>query len=220
MLPKDINQHSYPLKDYSHKHIPGTSVYYLKTLHTSILPHTPIPHASTTILQLHLNNKLNQPMHTIINVYRPPRKTHLATFITSLRSLLELLQSKHPHADISIVGDININLLTLPPTHDFYNLLIENNLYSTITTPTRYDTVHNTTTLIDVILTTMRTDTTAGTIAPQLSDHLPIYTIFHTNPPRQESTQQKSLSNQKYEKNKHTKPSGKPSKINHKNNNQ
>ena len=48
----------------------------------------------------------------------------------------------------------------------------------------------------------MKTDTAAGTIAPQLSDHLPIYTIFHTSPPRQESTQPKSLSNQKYQKNK------------------
>jgi hypothetical protein len=50
----------------------------------------------------------------------------------------------------------------------------------------------------------MRADTTSGTIAPQLSDHLPIYAIFHTNPPRQESNQPKSLSNQKYEKNKNT----------------
>jgi hypothetical protein len=97
---------------------------------------------------------------------------------------------------------LNINLL-LKPTRNFLHLLTENNLHTTITTPTRYDPANeDTATLIDHTLTT-RTDTqiTAGTISPPITDHLPTYTIFH-KPITRIQLARKTLSIAAYNKNK------------------
>jgi hypothetical protein len=111
--------------------------------------------------------------------------------------------TSYPATTITIQGDININLLRMTPQQPFFHCLIENNLHSTIITPTRHDPHHKTSSLIDTILTTQtQTDVTAGTISPPLSDHLPIYTIFHNPIPRKKSNRPKTLSNHRYEKHK------------------
>jgi hypothetical protein len=80
-----------------------------------------------------------------------------------------------------------------------------NNLHTTITTPTRYDSHYKTATSIDTILTTLtETDVTSGTISPPITDHLITYAIFHQPTPRQPQNEQKSLSRRHYEKHKKT----------------
>ena len=77
---------------------------------------------------------------------------------------------------------------------------MENNLYTTITTPTRTDPVHNTETLIDHILTTTHAPIMAGTLAPPITDHLPIYSFIKRNIQKPERNNEKTLTNKRYEK--------------------
>jgi hypothetical protein len=101
--------------------------------------------------------------------------------VKNLQKAVDTILTKTPTTSITIQGDINIDLLTLKTTDPFYFFLLENNLNTTITTPTRYDPVHKTSTLIDVILTTLNeTHTTSGTVSPPISDHLQTYVILHT----------------------------------------
>jgi len=162
---------------------------------------TQIPKTATLILHIHENKQKNKVIHTIINIYRRPH--HDPDFITNLQSAKDTITAKHPTTDITIQGDININLYDLTPSSPFTHFLLENNLHTTITTPTRYDPVHNTATLIDPTLTTItETSITAGTISPPLSDHLQTYTIFHKPIPRQTRNSQKTLSQHRYQKHK------------------
>jgi hypothetical protein len=86
-----------------------------------------------------------------------------------------------------------------------HNFLIHNNLHNTIITPTRHDPVHNTSTILDITITTLTTTpVTAGTISPPITDHLPIITIFHTPNPRKQQNTQKTLSTNRYNKHKDT----------------
>ena len=201
MLPENINQQNYPIQQYKHIHVLDVSVYYRINLHISPLPNpNPIQDSKHIIIQIHTNEQLNNPTHTLINIYHRPRKNN-DQFIKDLQTTIDSIQKKSPTTEFTIVGDININLLNLTPEHQFHNFLTENNLHTTITTPTRYDPTHNTATLIDTILTTMtHTETTAGTISPPLSDHLPIYTIFHNPTPRKNQKSRKTLTKGKYEK--------------------
>ena len=106
-----------------------------------------IPEVNTIILQIHSNNQKNNPIHTIINMYRRPH--HNPTFIQDTQSIINTILENNPKTTITITGDININLLTLTPESPFLHFLLENNLHTTITIPTRYDDKHNTATLID-----------------------------------------------------------------------
>ena len=157
------------------------------------------PKAATIIIQIHDNKQKNNPIHTIINIYRRPLQDH--DFIKNLQSTIDQIYTKHPKTSITIQGDININLLKLKTK--FHHFLIENNLHTTITTPTRYDPYHKTSSLIDITLTTLtQTTTTAGTISPPITDHLATYTIFNTKIPTQQQNNTKTLSINRYNKHK------------------
>lgn len=120
-----------------------------------------------------------------------------------MQTALDTILTKSPETSITIQGDININLLTLNNTNPLYSFLLENNLTTTITTPTRQDPHHKTSTLIDVILTTLNeTKVTSGTLSPPLSDHLQTYAIFYSKPERQKQTKRKTLSRRQYERQK------------------
>ena len=153
------------------------------------------------IINIHKNDRKDKPIHTIINCYRRPH--HHPDLINNLQTTIEQIHEKYPSTSTTIQGDLNLDLFT--PTQTLINFLTENNLHTVITTPTRYDQRHNTTTLIDVILTTLTsTAITAGTMSPPITDHLPIYAIFHLPTPRKRENKQKTLSNNKYEKHKYT----------------
>ena len=177
-------------------------MYYNPNLYTTFITDINTPQAATIIIQIHKTKQKTNPIHTIINIYRRP---HWNTeFASDLQSTIDEIIRRHPTTTITIQGDININLLNISPRHNFYSFLTVNNFRTTITTPTRTDPHYNTKTIIDVILTTRaETQITAGTISPPLSDHLPIYTIFHKPPPRRPKNENKTLSRPRYEKLKH-----------------
>ena len=139
--------------------------------------------------------------HTIINAYRRPSSS-TTEFIANLQVAIDQIYTRSPTTHITVQGDLNIDILK-PLTQDFKDLLLENSLHTTITTPTRYDPVHaDTATLIDCTLTTLTdTDTTAGTISPPISDHLPTCTIFHKAANRKQQTQ-KTLTTAAYSRHK------------------
>lgn len=138
--------------------------------------------------------------HTIIHVYKRPR-TAVADFITNTQQAIDKIHTRNPTTAITIHGDTNIDILKL--TGPFYSFLIENDLHTTITTPTRYDATHpDTATLIDNTLTTLtEIEVTAGTVAPAITDHLPTLTIFH-KPTIRTNKSNKTLSIARYNKNK------------------
>jgi hypothetical protein len=198
-LVERANRNSYPITLYEAIHEPDISVYTKKNMYITHLEDIETERASTIIIQIHKNKQKNDHTHTIINIYRRP--PHDPAFIMNIQSTIDQIYTKYPHTSITIQGDINIDLLKL--THLFFNFLIENNLHTTITTPTRYDTRYDAQTLIDVTLTTLtQTAATAGTISPPLSDHLPNYTILHLPISRQERNNEKTLSTSRYDKHK------------------
>jgi hypothetical protein len=160
------------------------------------------PNTPNTTAQIHRDETKTHPLHTIISTYRNPSKKE-AEFISDMQTAVEDITANSPQTTVTIIGDINIDLLKLTPTSKFTHFMLENNLHTTITTPTRYNTSSAASTLIDVVLTTnTQAPATAGTISPPLSDHLPIYTTFHTTPPQRKQRIEKRLSNSQYERNK------------------
>jgi len=209
-MTKDHNQNSYPIDQYSHKHIPDVSVYYKTNLHVTFIDpkDITIPNIATCILQIHDSKQKTNPIHTIINLYRRPNKPTTnpegdTGIEKNIQAAVDKILTNHPRTEITFQGDLNINLYNLLPLQPFTNFLIENNLHTTITTPTRYDPTYNTATLIDPTLTTLtETQVTAGIISPPLSDHLPTLTIFHKHTPRKSKNTRKILSTRRYMKHK------------------
>lgn len=191
---------SFPLHGYTTYHTSDVSVYTDKLLHTS-MKSIQTRHSSTAVIQIHKTAETNDPIHTMIGTYRRPSMDK-KDFITEMQTVIDSIYNDSPRTSITIIGDININLLKM--TSDIYHFLIENSLYTTITTPTRYDPIHNNTaTLIDTILTTMtEVDITAGTLSPPITDHLPIYASIQQVTPRTSQNRPLTLSKTTYEKNK------------------
>jgi hypothetical protein len=191
----------FPLDNYHAIHATDITVYTKTNLFTSTIPDIKIPEAASIVLEIFNTPAKTKAHHTIINLYRRP-PTSVPAFLTSLQIAIDEIYTRNPTTAITIHGDTNIDLLK-PLTQNFLTFLLENNLHTTITTPTRYDPVNtNTATLIDHTLTTLtEVNVTAGTISPPLSDHLPTCTIFH-QPTDRKGSAQKSLSLAAYEKNK------------------
>lgn len=80
-----------------------------------------------------------------------------------------------------VCGDFNINLLNPHnnmKTSDFITTMYSNNLFPLITKPTRITA--DTATLIDNIFTNRpETQITAGLLINDITDHLPVFSIFH-----------------------------------------
>ena len=198
----DHSKGSYPLPNYTPYHAPNVSVYLKNDLHTTILAtDLLIDNSSFIITQLHPNKYKTNPIHTIINLYRNPNRPPTTTFTKDLQKMIDFIHTKAPTTSLTIQGDINLNLFK-QPIH-FYNFLTLHGLLSTITTPTRYDNYHNSYSLIDASLSTLtHMPCTAGTLTPPITDHLPTLTIFHTQPPRKTKNYTKTLSRNRYEKEK------------------
>jgi hypothetical protein len=199
-LPNTVNPNSYQIKGYKHKHTQDVTVYHNNNLYVTYLD-IDIPQSASITLQTHNNKQANSPNHTVISIYRRPRP--IANFREDLQKAINSILAEHPQTPITIQGDININLLKMTYTHPLVHFLVENNLHTTITTPTRYDPYHKSATLIDVNLTTeTQIAVTAGTISPPLSDHLPTLTIFHKPTTRKNKNTQPTLSIRQYTKHK------------------
>ena len=174
-------------------------MYCRKNIHTTIMTDITIPEVATIIVQIHKDKTKTDPIHTIINLYRRPRKNKQLT--KDIQTAIDSIHAKHPRTSITIQGDINIDLLQLTPQHPLTELMNENVLRTTIVTPTRYDPQHNSATLLDVMLTTLITnDIISGTLSPPISDHIPTYAIINTTVAREPPNTTPTLSNGQYEK--------------------
>eukprot|EP00808_Paulinella_micropora_P021325 g21252.t1 len=121
-------------------------------------------------------------------------------FLTTLQSLLDGILQKVPTTTITIVGDLNYDMLKLKYDTPLYNFLLSNNLYTTIATCTRLNSSSTARTLLDTYLTNINSHIISGTIEPPLSDYLPIYAIIHKHCPRQERLKGKRLTIGRYER--------------------
>ena len=196
---EDVNQNMLPITGYTTHHMTDVTMYTNQNLNTTQMNEITVPNVATNIIQIHANRQKTNPIHTIIGIYRRPHSD--PDFIKNLQSAIDQIYTKSPTTSITIIGDMNFNLLS--PSNSIINFLTENEMNTTITTPTRCDPHHNTKTLIDVVLTTLnQTAATAGTISPPLADHLAIYTIFHNNTPKQQKHTSKQLSLSRYQRHK------------------
>ena len=166
------------MQNYKHKHVKDVTVYYKEDMHVTTTKNDDITSANI-IIQIHKNKQKNNPIHTIINIYRRPHSCTHTEFTTDLQTVIDTIREKSPKTHITIQGDINIDLNKLAPGGNFFHFLLENDLHTTITTPTRYNAFHNTSTIIDVILTrNTETEITSGTIAPPISAAAPSFRRF------------------------------------------
>lgn len=122
------------------------------------------------------------------NIYRPPRNNvdNYKYFTEDLeKNLQELNRSK----DIVLMGDFNIDLLKINEksyAKEFFETMTSNSLFPKITFPTRV--TDSTATLIDncfIRTSNNLTQSTAGIINYNISDHLPIFvTLDHLITPQ------------------------------------
>ena len=83
---------------------------------------------------------------------------------------------------------MNINFLKFnehTQTEEFLDMLYANNILPIITTPTRL--TYDTATLTDHTYTNCLQNFTAGILTVDITDHLPIFRLFRTQPTRNNS---------------------------------
>ena len=126
-------------------------------------------------------NGLTQTI-TLCNIYRPPRDRNddIQSFIDALTPIIDTLCKES--SDKIIVGDFNINLLSITTRQkyaDYLDLMITNGLNPQITLPTRLSARRAT--LIDHIFCSLshnKKSCTSGIIFTELSDHFPCFTCL------------------------------------------
>ena len=110
-------------------------------------------------------------------VYRIPDSS-----IDNFRVWMEDMFSKIGNKNIFICGDTNIDLLkhnNHRSTEDFLNTLHGMSLLPSITRPSRITT--HSATLIDNIFTNVMDNTISGLLISDITDHLPVFTVFNSN---------------------------------------
>ena len=162
----DTDPANYPIPGYTTTHKKDVTVYIKTNIKTTKIDDITIPRVQTTIIQIHAS----KPTHTIINIYSRPNNISETELIKGLQHMIDEITTRDPTTNITILGDLNTDILNL--TRQFYHFLVENNLHTTIITPTRHDPVHiDTATAIDVTLTTITSvNITAGTILPPINN--------------------------------------------------
>ena len=120
---------------------------------------------------------LESPNHRteIVSViYRPPAG-NIDRYFDELRASVDHIQEIKPNAEITILGDINIDykLRHTPSFNKLKDFEREYQLKQLITTPTRI-TPRNAS-LIDMIFTDMENIDAYGTLDVAISDHLPVF---------------------------------------------
>jgi hypothetical protein len=117
---------------------------------------------------------------TLGNIYKPPKdnsNANLTGFINEISPLLQTLS--HDNTTSIITGDFNIDLLKIHNRAcygEFFDTMLTNNFYPTITLPTRLS--ETSCTLIDnVFLKVIKGNTqqSSGIIISDISDHLPYF---------------------------------------------
>lgn len=115
-------------------------------------------------------------------IYKHPT-CNLEQFRNQLSNIIKIL-NPNSH-EIYIFGDINIDFLKYnehSQTEEFLDMLFANNVLPIITKPTRL--TDHTATLIDHIYTNSLQNFTAGILTVDITDHLSIFCVIETQPPR------------------------------------
>ena len=115
-------------------------------------------------------------------IYKHPT-CNLEQFRNQLSNIIKIL---NPNSrEIDIFGDINIDFLKYnehSQTEEFLDMLFANNVLPIITKPTTL--TDHTATLIDHIYTNSLQYFTSGILTVDVTDHLPIFCVIETQPPR------------------------------------
>ena len=132
--------------------------------------------------------------HIIGNIYKPPTENNnnrnIQQFISEIELILCELNSLR--ADVSLIGDNNINLLQINERDsysDLFDLLVGNSFYPKISLPTRLSTWSST--LIDNCFSKIaetKAETKAGIIYTRMSDHFPYFVSIKYRNYKNEST--------------------------------
>jgi Reverse transcriptase (RNA-dependent DNA polymerase) len=112
---------------------------------------------------------------TISCIYRAPRMNYYR-FCQAVENYINELKKYGPI--MCMGGDMNIDFLKSEQNYLFFDVVTAAGLRGVIETPTRPDSG----TCIDLLLTgyTGTKGTTAGTLVCDISDHLPVFVIFHS----------------------------------------
>ena len=123
---------------------------------------------------------------TICNFYRPPRNNYnnpsLDRFLKPLEPIVKKLCKENSF--LLMCGDSNINLLRLDTwtkCQEYFDLLVAQNLFPSITLPTRFS--KHKATLIDHMFCREKTGMNvikSGIILTKISDHLPCLSVIST----------------------------------------
>ena len=113
-------------------------------------------------------------------IYRPPN-SHIEPFFEDFERCFNALSRENKRLYNFIMGDFNIDLLSQNNNHEtLLQLAYSNAFYPHINKPTRIDI--NSSTLIDNIFSNIYdVDITSGILYSDISDHLPIFVICHTD---------------------------------------
>lgn len=117
--------------------------------------------------------------YTVCNIYRPPRDRNdiIDSFLTTLSSRLDRLCTSTSH--LIIVGDFNIDLLSVnlrQKFSEYLDMMLSQGLTMQLCLPTRFST--HRATLIDHIFTKLppsHPTSQSGIILSHISDHLPTF---------------------------------------------
>ena len=153
----------------------GLIIYFRKSIsqYISIVPSISIISRDLEQLWI-LYERPNHRTEVISVIYRPPSGTIL-NFFDEIRKSVDHIQSMKPNAELTILGDINIDyrLRHSPEYKKVKDLEREYQLKQLISTPTRI-TPRNSS-IIDMIFSDMEYISSSGTLDIAISDHLPIF---------------------------------------------
>ena len=128
--------------------------------------------------------QLNKKNVIIGAIYRHPHNNHEA-FYTNLGMLMKKITKKY---SVILCGDVNINTASenrACTAKDYKNLLLSYGCVNLINKYTRIQTDINgltSKTIIDHIITNLDTNQAeSGVITYHVSDHLPVFSLFHMN---------------------------------------
>src|SRR5271170_2289145 len=151
----------------------GCGCYVLNTLEFVRLPMAEL--LITECENLSLKIKVSKSVTVSVGcIYRAPR----LNYFTFCDSLNEYILSLKKVGSIILCGDWNLDYLQLHKHHQFFYTLVEHSLRSCITSGTRI-TDHSCTSIDGLFTSLSGIDCSAGTIASDISDHLPIYASFN-----------------------------------------
>ena len=152
----------------------GLIIYFRKSIsqYISIVPSISIISRDLEQLWI-LYERPNHRTEVISVIYRPPSGTIL-NFFDEIRKSVDHMQSMKPNAELTILGDINIDyrLRHSPEYKKVKDFEREYQLKQLISTPTRI-TPRNSS-IIDMIFSDMEYISSSGTLDIAISDHLPI----------------------------------------------